>query len=234
MEKPNIIFIVIDTLRKDYSKELERKLTKYGFICYDNAIAPSSWTLPSHASMFTGLYPAFHEAHETKKKKLGEVVLQKEELLITNILRDYGYKTYLFSSNPLITPFFGFAGFDYTFTPSYVPTLSIVSREERRRLIQYVKKYRNLPKWKRRVKTIFDMCLHGELYLASKVIVEQLLNYPYTLFSRLVYNWPVEKGSTKIINQIKKLSVLEPAFIFINFMEVQGVFSFTTCYLNSI
>ncbi|HEX5410244.1 MAG TPA: sulfatase [Terriglobia bacterium] len=62
---PNIIFIVLDTVRADH-------LSSYGYSCpttpnldrlarrgvlFENAISPSSWTLASHASMFTGLLP---------------------------------------------------------------------------------------------------------------------------------------------------------------------------------
>jgi arylsulfatase A-like enzyme len=63
--KPNIVFIVLDTVRSDH-------LSAYGYhrpttpnidrlarrgVLFENAIAPTSWTLASHASMFTGLLP---------------------------------------------------------------------------------------------------------------------------------------------------------------------------------
>jgi arylsulfatase A-like enzyme len=63
--KPNIVFIVLDTVRADH-------LSAYGYhrpttpnidrlarrgVLFENAIAPTSWTLASHASMFTGLLP---------------------------------------------------------------------------------------------------------------------------------------------------------------------------------
>ena len=55
MRLPNVIVVVIDALRKDYAKLLEEKLRRLGFISYDNVIAPSPWTTPSHASLLTGL-----------------------------------------------------------------------------------------------------------------------------------------------------------------------------------
>jgi len=57
MKNINVILIVIDTLRKDYAKHLEVELEKLGFLSYEKAVAPASWTAPSHASIFTGLYP---------------------------------------------------------------------------------------------------------------------------------------------------------------------------------
>ena len=68
--KPNIILITLDTTRSDH-------LSCYGYhrptsphldqlaresVLYTNAIAPSSWTLPSHASLFTGKFTTSHGA----------------------------------------------------------------------------------------------------------------------------------------------------------------------------
>ena len=65
-KRPNVLLIVMDTVRADH-------LSSYGYhlpttpnidriakqgILYENAITPGSWTLPSHATLFTGLYPA--------------------------------------------------------------------------------------------------------------------------------------------------------------------------------
>ncbi|MDE1811188.1 MAG: sulfatase-like hydrolase/transferase, partial [Candidatus Micrarchaeota archaeon] len=58
---PNVILIVCDTMRKDavsvYNKSARTPfLTKFArdAVVYHDAIAPSSWTFPSHVSMFTG------------------------------------------------------------------------------------------------------------------------------------------------------------------------------------
>jgi len=102
MELPNVIFIVVDTLRRDYAKPLEEELKKFEFISYENAIAPASWTTPSHASIFTGLYPALHGAHETKNKKDIEVKFKNRNSILSLRLQDMGYKTYLLSANPYI------------------------------------------------------------------------------------------------------------------------------------
>lgn len=67
---PNIILIVMDSIRADH-------LSCYGHhrrttpaldalaaegALYEQAIAPAFWTLPSHGSLFTGLYPCEHAA----------------------------------------------------------------------------------------------------------------------------------------------------------------------------
>ncbi len=64
---PNVLVIVVDTLRADHlssygyarptSPNIDN-LARYG-VLFENAIAPSSWSLPSHASLVTGR--AVHE-----------------------------------------------------------------------------------------------------------------------------------------------------------------------------
>ena len=69
MKKSNVIIIIIDTLRKDYSKDLNNFLSKLNFKSFKNVYATSSWTMPSQASIMTCLYPSFLRAHETKHLK---------------------------------------------------------------------------------------------------------------------------------------------------------------------
>jgi arylsulfatase A-like enzyme len=65
---PNILLIVIDTLRADhvssygYSRSTTPNIDRIARegVVFENAIAPCSWTLPSHASLLTGRYPSDH------------------------------------------------------------------------------------------------------------------------------------------------------------------------------
>ena len=61
-KQPNVVLIVVDTLRLDRAAPLARTLE--GFIDYGYAVSPAPWTLPAHVSMLTGLYPSIHESHE--------------------------------------------------------------------------------------------------------------------------------------------------------------------------
>lgn len=65
---PNIILIVIDTLRADrlsMYNDVKTSPNMLAFskdsVVFNRCIAPSPWTLPSHASLFTGVYAAEHE-----------------------------------------------------------------------------------------------------------------------------------------------------------------------------
>lgn len=64
---PNVLLISIDTLRKDhlgcygYSRPTSPNIDQLANagVVFDNMISTSTWTLPAHASMLTGRYPAF-------------------------------------------------------------------------------------------------------------------------------------------------------------------------------
>jgi len=97
---PNVLVVVVDTLRADH-------LSAYGYaratspnfdriaqqgVTFDNAIAPSSWTLPSHASMLTGRYP--HEHRADWEQPLGD-----RYTTLPEVLERRGYRTAAFSAN---------------------------------------------------------------------------------------------------------------------------------------
>lgn len=98
---PNILVIVVDTLRADHvsSYGYERdtspfidSLAQEG-IRFENAISASSWTQPSHASMLTGRYSYDHHA-ETQP-------LDNTYPTIGEVLQKNGYRTGAFSGNTL-------------------------------------------------------------------------------------------------------------------------------------
>ena len=116
MEKPNIILVVFDTLRWDcFQKYIENdspfneKLKD--FANFNLAFSPSSWTLPSHISLFTGLYPSEHGIHETEHSELEEIFRKARDYsgeFITKIASANGYRTVGISANPMISSLTGF------------------------------------------------------------------------------------------------------------------------------
>lgn len=102
---PNVLFVVIDTVRADrldlmgYSRltfPYLVELAREGAV-FDRAIAPAPWTLPSHASMFTGLYPSAHGAHHEHTR------LAEDHVTLAEILRRRGWETVAYSANPWIS-----------------------------------------------------------------------------------------------------------------------------------
>jgi arylsulfatase A-like enzyme len=111
---PNIVVIVVDTLRADalgcYGNP--RPLTPFlddmarGGIRFANAYAASSWTLPSVASLLSSSYPSQHGV-----TTLLSVMAEEQETLMRRLGR-LGYRSAGFSANGAIGKAFAHAGFD--------------------------------------------------------------------------------------------------------------------------
>lgn len=110
-----IILIIMDTVgakhcslyghHRDTTPGL-RRLAE-GAMVYDRCFAPAPWTLPSHASLFTGLYPGEHEC------KIEDTVFTGNFYTLPEILQGMGYYTVGLSSNYFISRPWNFNwGFD--------------------------------------------------------------------------------------------------------------------------
>lgn len=101
---PDIIFIVLDTHRADrlglygYDRPISPNLDRFAAqgVVFEQAIAPAQWTVPSHASMFTGLYPTAHGVIQSSR------ALSADRPHLAETLRDAGYDTVGFCNNPLV------------------------------------------------------------------------------------------------------------------------------------
>ena len=112
---PNIVLISIDTLRADrlhcygYERPTSPQLDRLAAdgVLFSQARSPSSWTLPSHASMFLGVSQTSHGVTSGKRR------ISEEQTTLAEILRSDGYATAGFYSGFLVSRRFGFAeGFD--------------------------------------------------------------------------------------------------------------------------
>jgi uncharacterized sulfatase len=101
---PDIVLIVLDTLRADRMSCYGHKPETTPYIdsfaqdatLFERAIVPGQWTIPSHASLFTGEYPTTHMTNQIYDT-LGE-----EMVTLAELLRDAGYRTVGFCNNPLL------------------------------------------------------------------------------------------------------------------------------------
>ncbi len=99
--RPNVLIITIDTLRADhlgcYGFHLARTpaidaLSREGVRCA-NAISSAPITMPSHTSIFTGLFPPAHGVRDN-----GAYALGNDAVTLAERLRDAGYTTHAFVS----------------------------------------------------------------------------------------------------------------------------------------
>ena len=106
-----IVLITLDTTRRDaigpYNgrQGLTPNLDAFArqATLFENAHSTAPWTLPSHASIFTGLYPSKHGAG------VSEVRLPRSIPTMAHLLRRAGYFTGGFSSGELSSSRFGVA-----------------------------------------------------------------------------------------------------------------------------
>lgn len=113
-DAPNILLVVIDTLRADRvgvhnGKTLTPNLDRLAesSVVFTDAISTAPWTLPSHASLFTGLYPDKHGV------SWGHYKLESGPATLAELLLRRGYETFGVSNNWLLSRRNGFdRGFD--------------------------------------------------------------------------------------------------------------------------
>ncbi|AEK73260.1 hypothetical protein GQS_06810 [Thermococcus sp. 4557] len=214
MDNPHVIFVVLDTLRKDYGRLVEESLSKLGFIVYENAVAPAPWTLPSHASIFSGLYPAVHGAHETREVKNYGVRFRGPNSLL-RVFDELGYSTHLISANMFVRPGFGFSGFDGFLDVYSNRTFSPFDKREKALLSRY---------WSEaggsRLSFVRKLAASGEYKLLLKFFPGIALQRAHAWYKRRFQNWPIEKGSRKVVALVGRMDFSDPTFLFINLMEV--------------
>lgn len=100
-EKPNVILIVIDTLRADhihsygYYRETTPNLDNIASkgVKFKTAISPSSWSAPSHTTIVTGMQPYNHKVMD-----FSDTIEQTITPLQIHLKRQ-GYATGMFSSH---------------------------------------------------------------------------------------------------------------------------------------
>jgi arylsulfatase A-like enzyme len=104
--RPNVVVVVMDCVRADdFAKEVAdsggmpfcRKL-RAECVDFPRAISTSSWTVPSHVSLFTGLYPWEHGVHGKGAQKL-----DPSKPRLATLLRRSGYQTLSLSANANIS-----------------------------------------------------------------------------------------------------------------------------------
>jgi len=94
--RPNVILTSIDTLRADrlgtygYERNTTPNIDEFAkqAVVFETAYAQSSWTLASHASMFTGLDPVANGVTTSKRGRLVD-----RHVTLAEILKDEGYTT---------------------------------------------------------------------------------------------------------------------------------------------
>lgn len=105
----NIALVVLDTLRKD---RFNKHFGWMDGVQFENAYSTANWTVPAHASLFTGLYPSEVGTHSKN------TTFDYPGTVLAESLSEQGYRTRGFSANMHITSPLNFdRGFDNLTAP---------------------------------------------------------------------------------------------------------------------
>jgi arylsulfatase A-like enzyme len=132
--RPNIVVILVDALRRDhvgtygYPRSTTPNLDRFSALCkvIPDVTSQCSWTSPSVASMFTGLYPGIHGVtsfSESGRLKTADI-LDYRLTTAAEVAKNSGYQTAAFVANKWISCVCGFhQGFDLfdTLDPVFKP-----------------------------------------------------------------------------------------------------------------
>lgn len=214
--EPDVLLIVCDSLRKDimelYGGEARTpnllKL-KDDAVVYDNAIAPSPWTFPSHVSLFTGLYLNEHKVHETEKDKLLDLTkfnLDLKTERLAEFFSQKGYNTLGISNNPMVSVQ---TAFDIGFQNFFMIDPFPVSKEDP--VFQEARRLGASPK-----EIAVKLLKQGKF---GKILEFAKLRKKEKLISEVI-NFPLDKGA-ELTNKLLANGNWESKFFrFINFLEV--------------
>ncbi len=113
--RPNVVLISIDSLRADhlgsygYSRDTSPNIDRLADegVLFTQAMSTTSWTLPAHVSMLTGLYPQAHNVLRARERLTGSTPTLAEAM------SELGYRTAAFVSAPFLNASYGMVrGFD--------------------------------------------------------------------------------------------------------------------------
>ena len=92
MSCPNVLLVILDAVRSDhvgcygYGRPTTPTLDALAAesVLFEDVISPAIWTLPSHASIFTGTYPSRH------RTGFGSFLLPSALVTLAEFLREQG------------------------------------------------------------------------------------------------------------------------------------------------
>ncbi|WP_224333825.1 sulfatase-like hydrolase/transferase [Haloprofundus halobius] len=191
----NIAVITLDTLRKDV---FDRFFDWIPGVNFENAWAPSHYTIPVHGAMFTGKYPSESGVHAKSEK------LREDILVLPELLQREGYTTRAWCENLLMCQ----QGFDKGFS-QFIPIGRAQITEER---IFPWRKYiseSNKPTW-----------------LAYSLAMLNCVFEDYETVRSFKFGWEAKtnsfNGTEEVINQAKKTNFGDREFLYINLMEAHS------------
>ncbi len=153
-ERPDLVLFLADTFRADnlavYGGEADTtpELNRWSERCvrFLQARSPGLWTLPSHSSMFSGVFPPQHGAEEKER------ILSPDLSTLAEVLGGYGYRTAAITDSGFVSRYYamdqGFGWFEerenarWDLKATLEEADRILERDDGRPLFLFVHTYR--------------------------------------------------------------------------------------------
>jgi arylsulfatase A-like enzyme len=223
LKLPHIILIVMDTVSaKRCSLYGHNRATTPGLarlaseaVVYRNCFAPAAWTLPSHISLFTGLFPSQHGGNNMDFMYPGQYYTLPE------VLKESGYATQAISSNLLISrqTKFNF-GFD-----EFHSMESLFNSDRYYRMRETIKALKpQIKKDLKEIELIFQQSWNSKYPLYP---FQHLLDRIYRKYCGNIteYSSYATARTFRLAQKLLKRSGTSPVFLFINVMEAHDKYN---------
>ncbi len=219
-KQPNIILLVLDTLRSDFTVDPDKGIPLLKSIkdnseewnIFNNCVSPASWTIPAHASLFSGVYPSRNGVIEGTDGSIPDYSFLYDHYqgdTLPAYMKGAGYKTYSFCQNGLV-------GKDTSFMRGV--DLQIYSENEFQATYDRMHKSLNViyDNWggdsaRKTLKKSFQN--HNTLSL-----LKEYYNLKSTTIKLKNLNM-AKKGGREVIKNLQNIKIEEPFFMFTNLME---------------
>ena len=200
----NVVVVVMDTARVESLLTIQQESAFSSAIVetaatgsrFSRVFSVAPWTLPSHASLFTGTSPSKHGAHAGHKQLTGQL------RTLADVFQNAGHETVAVSNNTWISEEFGFGrGFE-TFHKTWQYVQSDVDLGKVARTEEGTDKLKTLAR---------------ELLSANPIT--NLTNAIYGQFFRRQYDDGARRTNEWIENWLADRADSRPFFLFVNYLE---------------
>jgi arylsulfatase A-like enzyme len=202
MARPDVYVIMLDTVRAGEAAAGMPWLAGWAgreAVVYPRAVSVAPWTLPAHASLFTGRYPSGHGAHELHHL-LGPALPTMAEWF-----RERGWRTAAVSANAWVSPEIGFGrGFD-----EFIRVWQLTRTDSD--LAGVMKVAQHLPRHRKALRVLAGGRPADALNLASR-FVRRRLRYGDFNAGRV----------TREALRLAATAGTTPLFLFVNYMEAHA------------
>lgn len=210
-----VALVVLDTLRKDAFEQYFQWLPGRRF---EHAWSTAKWTMPAHASLFTGKYAS--EVGVNAKSEGFDC----PEPALAELLTDAGYTTRAFSANLMASPVFGFdRGFD-SFDGTWRVNVNSKGLSGWRELLE------NGQSGLQQYATVLRYVIGGQYRIAPSMKAGLIRRFAESTLLPSFERTESDDGATALLDSLHQGQYTNTDFLFVNLMEAHAPYSPPTRY----